>query len=33
VPVVVAVIAVVWAKLPADELAHPLRDDEAEKVS
>ena len=33
VPVVVAVIAVVWAKLPADELAHPLRDDEAEPVS
>ncbi len=27
VPVVVAVIAVVWAKLPADELAHPLRDE------
>jgi MFS family permease len=32
VPVFVAVIAVVWAKLPADELAHPLRD-EAETVS
>lgn len=27
VPVVVAVVATVWAKLPADELAHPLRDD------
>ena len=33
VPVVVAVIAVVWARLPADELAHPLRDEEAEPVS
>ncbi|WP_051425597.1 MFS transporter [Jiangella gansuensis] len=27
VPVVVAVVAVVWAKLPADEIAHPLDDD------
>lgn len=27
VPVVAAVVATVWAKLPADELAHPLRDD------
>lgn len=27
VPGVVAVVAVVWARLPADELAHPLRDD------
>jgi MFS family permease len=27
VPLVVAVIATVWAKLPADEIAHPLRDD------
>jgi MFS family permease len=27
VPLVVAVVATVWAKLPADELAHPLRDD------
>ncbi|EON25809.1 major facilitator transporter [Nocardioides sp. CF8] len=27
VPVVVAVVATVWAKLPADELAHPLRAD------
>lgn len=27
VPVVVAVVATVWAKLPADELAHPLRDE------
>jgi MFS family permease len=27
VPVVAAVVAVVWARLPADELAHPLRDD------
>jgi MFS family permease len=26
VPVVVAVIAILWARLPADELAHPLRD-------
>ena len=32
VPIFVAVIAVVWAKLPADEVAHPLRD-EAEPVS
>jgi len=28
VPVVVAVVAVVWAKMPTDELAHPLRDEE-----
>jgi MFS family permease len=28
VPVVVAVVAVVWAKMPSDELAHPLRDEE-----
>ncbi len=27
VPLAVAVVATVWAKLPADELAHPLRDD------
>ncbi|WGX96499.1 MFS transporter [Nocardioides sp. L-11A] len=27
VPVVAAVVAIVWARLPADELAHPLRDD------
>ena len=33
VPVVVAVIAVVWARLPADELAHPLRDEDAEPVT
>ncbi|HEX6148955.1 MFS transporter, partial [Nocardioides sp.] len=26
-PVVFAVVAVVWAKMPADEVAHPLRDD------
>ena len=26
VPVVVAVIAIVWARLPQDEIAHPLRD-------
>ncbi|WP_107773000.1 MFS transporter [Nocardioides sediminis] len=26
VPVVVAVVAVLWARLPADEVAHPLRD-------
>ena len=24
VPMVVAVVAIVWARLPADELAHPL---------
>ncbi len=29
-PVVFAVVAVVWAKLPQDEIAHPLRDDEVE---
>ncbi|QZY29203.1 MFS transporter [Nocardioides coralli] len=28
VPVVVAVVAIWWARLPDDELAHPLRDDE-----
>ena len=28
VPLVVAIVATVWAKLPADELAHPLRDDD-----
>ena len=33
VPVVVAVVAVIWAKMPADELAHPLRDEEEEPVS
>lgn len=27
VPLVVAVIATIWAKLPADEIAHPLRHD------
>jgi hypothetical protein len=27
VPGVLAVIAVVWAKMPADEIAHPLRDE------
>jgi MFS family permease len=26
VPVVVAVVAILWARLPADEVAHPLRD-------
>jgi hypothetical protein len=26
VPAVVAAVAIVWAKLPKDELAHPLRD-------
>ncbi|WP_028653710.1 MFS transporter [Nocardioides halotolerans] len=26
-PVVFAVVAIVWARLPQDELAHPLRDD------
>jgi hypothetical protein len=25
-PGIAAVVAVVWAKLPADEIAHPLRD-------
>ena len=29
VPGVVAIVAIVWAKLPADEIAHPLRDDDA----
>ncbi|MGA9749383.1 MAG: MFS transporter, partial [Nocardioides sp.] len=28
VPVLVALVAVVWAKLPQDELAHPLRDED-----
>ena len=28
-PVVFAVVAVVWARMPADEIAHPLRDDAA----
>ena len=28
VPVVVAVVATVWARLPQDEIAHPLRDEE-----
>lgn len=28
VPVVAAVVAIVWARLPQDELAHPLRDEE-----
>lgn len=27
VPLIVAIVATVWAKLPADELAHPLRDE------
>ena len=27
VPMVVAAVAIVWARLPQDELAHPLRDD------
>ncbi|TDD65568.1 MFS transporter [Jiangella aurantiaca] len=27
VPALVAIVAVVWAKLPADEIAHPLRDE------
>jgi MFS family permease len=27
VPGIVAVVAIVWAKLPADEIAHPLRDE------
>jgi hypothetical protein len=26
VPMVVAAVAIVWARLPQDELAHPLRD-------
>jgi hypothetical protein len=25
---VVAVVAILWARLPQDEIAHPLRDDE-----
>ncbi|MXG91287.1 MFS transporter [Nocardioides flavescens] len=33
VPGVVAVVAIVWARLPEDELAHPLRDEPAEAVS
>ena len=28
VPGVVAVVAIIWAKMPADEIAHPLRDDD-----
>jgi MFS family permease len=28
VPPVAAVVATVWARLPADELAHPLREEE-----
>lgn len=28
VPVVVAVVAVIWARMPTDELVHPLRDEE-----
>ena len=27
VPVVVAAVAILWARLPQDELAHPLRDE------
>lgn len=27
IPAVVAVVAIVWARLPADEIAHPLRDE------
>jgi hypothetical protein len=27
-PGLFAVVAIVWAKMPQDELAHPLRDDE-----
>jgi hypothetical protein len=27
VPGIVAAVAIVWARLPQDELAHPLRDD------
>jgi hypothetical protein len=29
VPLVAAVVATVWARLPHDELAHPLRDEPA----
>jgi MFS family permease len=29
-PVIFAVVAIVWAKLPQDEIAHPLRDEEPE---
>jgi len=27
-PIVFAVVAVLWARLPQDELAHPLRDED-----
>lgn len=33
VPVVLAVVAILWARLPADELAHPLRDEPEEVVT
>ena len=31
-PVVFAVVAIVWAKLPQDELAHPLRDTDTDSA-
>lgn len=33
IPLVVAAVAVVWARMPADELAHPLRDEVAQPVT
>ena len=30
VPGVVAVVAILWARLPADEIAHPLRDEKSD---
>jgi MFS family permease len=33
VPGVAAAVAILWAKLPADEVAHPLRDDDPEPVA
>jgi MFS family permease len=32
-PVVFAVVAVLWARMPGDELAHPLRDEEAGQLT
>jgi len=31
VPGIVATVAIVWARMPADEIAHPLRDDPADE--
>ncbi|KGN37899.1 MFS transporter [Knoellia subterranea] len=33
VPGVIAIIAILWARLPADEIAHPLRDDEPDVIA